>query len=199
MSDEAQAKMILALGNAVNLLIEQAERQQKSVQGILANSSKAIDVVSIAGKEHRDLARELPKQVKEAIDGALEGAAREAARILTSKFTEADEQAQRAASRYERTARTLNWKAILIVTVAWVATVAIAVMMVWYTGAENQALRQDRATLKAVMTYLEMSPQGAQITRCGTPSNSLCVYVQTTRNGWELQMLAGPTGSLSKQ
>lgn len=198
MSDEAQARMILALGDAVDSLIEQAERQQRNVQGMLANGSEAINAVSLAGKEHRDLAKELPTQVKEVIVRSLDGAGRKAAGILASNFTEADEQAQLAASRYENAAQTLGWKTIIIVTGAWVATVAIAVLMIWYTSAETQELHQDRAMLQTLMTYLERSPQGAQVARCGTQSNFLCINVQTAKNRREWQILAGPTENLSK-
>lgn len=199
METEAQAKMILALGDVVDSLIEQAEQQQKSVQGMLANGGEAINVVSLAGKEYRDLAKELPKQVKEMIASALDGAASKAAGILASKFTEADEEARLAASRYESAARILRWRIIAVVTGAWVTTVAIAVLMIWYTSAETQALRQDRAMLETVMTYLERSPQGAQIARCGDQLNLLCVNVQTAKNRWEWQRLAGPTVNLSER
>lgn len=199
MGTEAEAQIILALSDVVDSLIEQAERQQKSVQGMLANGSEAINVVSLAGKEHRDLAKELPKQVKEVIASALDGAAGKAAGILASKFTEADKQAKLAANRYENAARTLRWKTIAVITVAWVATVAIAVLMIWYTSAETQALRQDKAMLETVMTHLKRSPQGALIARCGPQLNILCVNVQTARGKGEWQMLAGPTGNLSKQ
>lgn len=199
MSDEVQAKMILALGGAVDSLIELAERQQKSAQEMLANGSEAINVVSIAGKEYRDLAKELPKQLKEVIVGAFDGAASKAAGILALKFTEADEQAQLAASRYEKAARTLRWKIIAVVTSAWIMTVAIAISMIWYTSAETLSLRQDRAMLETVMTYLKDLPQGTQIARCGTQSNLLCVNVQTAKKSWEWQRLAGPTGNFNKQ
>ena len=199
MNDEVQAKMILALGNAVDSLIEQAEQQQKSTQGILAKGSETINAVSLAGKEHRDLAKELPKQLKEVIVSTLDGAASKAAGILAVKFTEADEQALLAASRYERAARTLQWKIIAVVTSAWVATVAISTSMIWYTSAETQSLRQDRAMLETVMSYLKDIPQGTPIARCGPQSNLLCINVQTTKGRGEWQILAGPTESMSKQ
>lgn len=190
MSDEAQSKIILALGDVVDSLTKEAERQQRCVQGMLENGSKGINAVSLAAKEHQDLAKELPIQVKTAIASALDGAASKAAGVLTSKFKEADEQAQLAARRYENAAKITHWKTIFILVCTWVATVAIAVLMIWYTSTENQSLRRDRGTLKTILTHLEKSPEIVQISLCGAQKNLLCVYVQTEKGKWEPRLLA---------
>lgn len=189
MSDEAQTKMVLALGDAVDSLIEQAARQQKSTQEVLSTGSEAIKAVSLAGDEHRALARELPRQVQEAIKGALDGAAIKAAEILSSRFTNADEQARLAAYRYESAARALWWKLVVGCAIAWSSTIAFVVL---YMDGEIQTLREDSRMLKTTVAYLKQKPQGAQLTLCNPGNNTqdLCVYVQIAKNKWELQALA---------
>jgi hypothetical protein len=175
MSDETQAKIVLALGDAVDSLIEQAERQLKVTQGVLSTGSEAIKAVSLAGNEHRALAKELPRQVQEAIKDALDGAAIKAAEILSSRFTNADEQAKLAADRYEKAARKLHWKLVVACAIAWSATIALVVL---YMNEEIRTLREDSRMLKTTMAYLKQKPQGAQLTLCnpGKKSQYLCVY-----------------------
>lgn len=192
MSEEAQAGMVLALGDAVDSLIEHADRQQKVVQEVLSTGSEALKAVSLAGNEHRALARELPKQVKEAISVALDGAATKAAEILSSQFSEADEQARLAAERYESVASTLRWKLVAIGIGVWAATTVMVVLAVWYMSVEVRALREDRGMLEATVAYLKQHPQGAHLSLCNSQNNfqDLCVSVQTAKNKWEWQGLA---------
>lgn len=187
MTDEEQAKMVLALGDAVDSLIEQAERQQKFAQGVLSTGSEALKAVSLAGNEHRGLAKELPRQVREAITGALDGAATEAARILSSQFTNADEQARRAADRYQNAARVLGWKLLAVCAGAWAATVALVVLVALYMSGEVRALREDSNMLETTVTYLKQNPQGAQLALCNPRNNfnDLCV-----KDKWGWQVLA---------
>jgi hypothetical protein len=192
MSDEAQAKLILALGDAVDALLEQAERQQNVVQGVLSVGGEALKAVSLAGNEHRALARELPKQIKESITGALDGAAVKAAEILSSQFADADKQASLAADRYEKAARVLGWKWIGVAIGAWAATVVIAILAISYTSAEARILREDSGMLATVMRYLQQNPQGAQIALCNprAGAQTVCVYVPIAKNKWEWRVLA---------
>lgn len=192
MSDEAQAKMVLALGDAVDSLIEQAERQQKVAQGVLSTGSEALKAVSLAGNEHRTLAKELPRQVQDAIKGALDGAATKAAGILSSQFTDANEQARLAAVRYEDAARVLRWQLVAACAGAWAATIALVVLVVWYMSGEIRTLREDSRMLGTAVAYLEKKPQGAQLALCNPRNNSqdLCVNVQIAKNRWEWQVLA---------
>lgn len=192
MGDEAQARMVLALGDAVDSLIEQAERQQKVAQDVLSTGSEALKAVSLAGIEHRVLAKELPGQVHAAIKGALEGAADKAAGILSSQFTDADEQARLAAKRYENAARVLRWKLVAACVAAWAATIALVVLVVWHMNGEVRTLREESRMLETVVAYLKQNPQGAQLALCNPRDNSqdLCVYVQIAKNKWELQGLA---------
>lgn len=192
MDGETQAKMVLALADAVDSLVEQATHQQKAVQGVLTTGGEALKAVALAGNEHRTLAKDLPKQVKEAITEALDGAAAKAAGILSSNFTDADEQARLAADRYERAARTLRWKLIAGGVGAWAVTVAVMALVVWYASAEVKALYEDRTMLATTLAYLKQNPQGAQIRLCNSRNNfqDLCVYVQTAQNKSEWQRLA---------
>ncbi|MCX9158551.1 hypothetical protein OPU71_20710 [Niveibacterium sp. 24ML] len=192
MSDEAPANMVLALGDAVDSLIEQAERQQKVAEGVLAAGKEALDVVSRAAKEQRVLTTDLPRQVQEAIIGALDGAATKAAGALSSQFTEANEQAERAARRYENAARALRWKVVAACAGAWAATVTLMVSAGWYMSGEIRTLYEDSRMLATAVTYLKDKPQGAQLALCDRHNDTrdLCVYVQTAKNKWEWRVLA---------
>lgn len=187
MDDETQSSLVLALGNAVGSLIEQAQQQQRDAHAVLAKSGETINEVSRTSKEYRELANALPQRVKEVITSSLDEAATKAAEILASKFTEADKQAQRAAIRYENAARRMSLKIIAIATVTWVLTVATVVFIFWYTSTATQALRQDRAKLESVMEYLNHFPKGTRIARCG---DNLCTYVRTTKSRGTWMMLA---------
>jgi hypothetical protein len=191
MGDQTQASMVLALGDAVDSLLGQAEQQQKVVQGVLSVGNEALKAVSLAGNEHRALAKDLPKQITETISGSLDGAAAKAAEILSSRFSDADEQAHLAAERYESAAHGLRWTWLGVAIGAWAVTVAMTSLAIWYTNAEVRILREDSGMLASVTNYLQQHPQGAQIALCNLSSSAqdLCVYVQVAKNKWEWRVL----------
>ncbi len=137
---------------------EQAETMLRELRTSLTRLSQETDRVAPAARQ--------------AVTSSLDGAAQEAARLLSRHFQEANRQANSAAERYERAAKSQPIQgAILVVGSLAVLVFGLVALgeMALPTQTEIAALRSERADLVRDIANLESAGARAHLTTCVTP------------------------------
>lgn len=193
MSNEAESKLLAALGSVVNSLIRQAEQHQKAVSTLLTQGETANKEVASAAREYRVIASSLAGEVTKAIGKELDGAADRAGDRLAAKFTTADAAAVAAACRYDDAASAIKPKMLGLLVLGWIGTLGIALVIGWYLNARAYELKRENEAFQAVFALLNKSPQfSASITLCGIENGQqlLCSGVPSGKGPHSLKIIS---------
>lgn len=183
-----------AIGDALNNLWNAAEAQHAAAQEQQRTAQAAVTGVNAATKALNDTARSLKGQLTDELRHAMDGAAANAARLLTEKFAEANNQAQRAALTYKSAASWTTFKVFLFTVVIGALAVGAGVLILLRSvpnAEEIEALRAEKAQLVRTISTLEKRGGRAVVSRCQTPDHveRLCVQVVDFKTGQHVPMV----------
>jgi hypothetical protein len=171
-------KDVSRIYDALGRVLESAIRHQETADTSVAQ-------LNLAAKKMGNVADELKGQLSREISTALQDASCQAAELLTKKFRDADQYANAAAARYQRSVRGAVWKIVLGAAVAGSAAMGTGAYMVMRSVPsyeEIQTMRAEAAMLKKNVATLEEQGGRARISRCanGTKKGRLCIQIDET-------------------
>lgn len=167
-----------AIGDALHNLWDAAETQYQMALEQQQAAQAAINGVAAATKALNDTARTLKGQLVDELHNAMDGAAEQAAQLLTAKFKEANQQADRAAATYKSAASWTTFKVFGFTTVIGGLVICAGVFMLTRSipnYEEIKALRAEKAQLTSTIAALEKRGGRAVIDNCQKPDGTIHV------------------------